>query len=133
MTSVRPIIPQPKSAYCDACGHFKAQHTHFGCQTCRKLLALAKREPSAAPYVTVPYICKQQFRFKLSLNDREQAAKFDNKTQYENRALCAVCFYEWMEHTGYLCPTGDSTFVPAIGGSQAAHRGGLVVGPGGET
>ena len=60
-----------------------------------------------------PPICTLKFEFKLSRHEREQAALAD-KGSYEPMTVCAACDCEWRSHQGYLCPTGDSTFIPVL-------------------
>lgn len=64
--------------------------------------------------------CRHVFDFKLTPAEREQAMKAD-KMAFEQDDLCAQCGLEWMQHSGYLCPSGDSTFVLLFKGT-GAHK-----------
>jgi hypothetical protein len=68
----------------------------------------------------LPKICTRRFQFKLSFTERMQAMAAD-KASFDQKTLCAaigpdgqICNHEWRQHWGYLCPSGDSLFVPVI-------------------
>jgi hypothetical protein len=58
-------------------------------------------------------ICHNQFVFKIPRAEREAAARAD-RGAYPPRTRCAVCYADWEQHMGYLCPSGDSIFVPFV-------------------
>ncbi len=62
-------------------------------------------------------ICTVRFEFKLTEAEREQAEKAD-KGSFERWTMCGVCYYTWEQHSGFLCPSGDSTFVPLLDSKQ---------------
>lgn len=94
---------------CLGCGHPKIRHIQDGlridCIVCVHLL----REDAT---FNRP-VCHVKFNFKLSESEREQAAAA-NKESFDRHIKCAVCLGEWQEHMGYLCPSGDSTFMPLL-------------------
>ena len=61
----------------------------------------------------IPKICTRKFEFHIQGREREQAMLAD-KGSYEPHTVCILCACEWMQHLGYLCPTGDSLFVPLL-------------------
>lgn len=99
---------------CKECAHPPIQHVIDGkTSVCLVCILLARENPSLR-------VCVQRMNFKLSQHEREQAAKADRES-YPAEATCANCFYNWAQHTGYLCPTGDSTFIIFIDAGVDYH------------
>lgn len=93
---------------CNRCGHARIRHVQDGLgSTCLVCLALY-RNPGMAGNV-----CTERMTFKLSQTEREQAARASKET-YPPRTICAVCECEWTQHMGFLCPSGDDTFLPLL-------------------
>ena len=61
----------------------------------------------------VKTICIRSFKFKIPKAEREAAARAD-RGAYPPRTRCAVCYADWEQHMGYLCPSGDSVFIPFV-------------------
>jgi hypothetical protein len=67
-------------------------------------------------------VCHHRFNFQLSEREREIAScvgmgrdkAIALMSEYDRWDKCAVCFEEWQSHLGYLCPSGDSTFVKLV-------------------
>lgn len=101
---------------CDLCGHPPIRHIQDGrswyCLVCESLVRNGVRLNGL-----LATLCTQQMNFKLSEHERAQASIAD-KASYPPRTICAECFYEWEEHMGYLCPSGDSTFIPLLNAGQ---------------
>ena len=99
---------------CEKCQHPPIVHIEGVCVTCFYLVG--------RPEIIVPNkptkVCTQKFHFKLSAAERSQALKAD-KMAYEQQDICAACGQYWMQHAGYLCPTGDSTFVKLFGAGDS--------------
>lgn len=102
---------------CSNCGHLPIHHVQDGLHTtCRACQLLANE--GAIVYGkrwNQSMVCHNRFRFKLSRVEREQAARAD-KGSYPMHTICAQpdCAFEWCQHMGYLCPSGDSTFIPLL-------------------
>lgn len=105
-TEINGVIGQ-----CPLCNHPPIRHEPDGTgATCIVCLWLANQD--IQNHKSTPRkICTLKFEFKLSRAEREQAVKAD-KNAYPQHQECAKCYCEWMAHIGYLCPSGDSTFVP---------------------
>jgi hypothetical protein len=58
-------------------------------------------------------VCTRKFNFKLPLQERIQAASAA-RDSYEPRRVCVNCACTWEQHWGFLCPNGDSVFVPLL-------------------
>lgn len=101
---------------CPVCHHPPIRHVSDGTgATCLVCLWLAEQ---AKLYGKLPVnVCTCRFTFKLSQRERDQAEKA-TKTSYPQMTVCAECGLEWRGHSGYLCPDGDSTFVPLLDSSQ---------------
>ena len=95
-------------AYCE-CGHPRIRHMSDGygwvCQIC---MFLNMQDSS-----TYNNVCTRPQLFKLSQREREQAARAA-KDSYPPHTVCVMCGYEWLQHMGYLCPSGDDTFLPLL-------------------
>lgn len=97
---------------CPLCQHPPIRHVTDGTgTTCVVCLYMAERDRVEARLPRK--VCTLGFQFKLSLREREQAAKAD-KGSYPQGTICIECMCEWRAHEGYLCPTGDSTFLPLL-------------------
>jgi len=92
---------------CLECGHAKIAH------------------PKALGYCTICYtlemaglgsgrVCRQIYVSIFSQDELEQLTHVP-KDSFGQWALCAVCECYWMEHSGALCPSGNSTFKPTVG------------------
>jgi hypothetical protein len=106
-----PVVEvQAVPGQCPVCQHPPIRHVSDGTgTTCIICAFLAAQEPWKVNHK----ICTLKFEFKLSLREREQAEIAD-KGSWPQTQLCAECDCEWRAHHGYLCPTGDSTFVPLL-------------------
>lgn len=92
---------------CPDCHHPPLRHISDGTGvTCLVCNFMAKERGAG-------FVCTRKFEFKLSQREREQAMRADKGT-FPQRTICAECNCEWVMHTGYLCPTGDSTFLPLL-------------------
>lgn len=104
---------------CPVCHHPPIHHRPDGtgatCAVCVFLAEQAVKEMAERGIfqTTVIKICTLKFQFKLSQREREQAEVAD-KASWPPKTVCAECDCLWEAHKGYLCPTGDSTFVPVI-------------------
>jgi hypothetical protein len=98
---------------CPTCGHTPIMHIQDGTTTVCRLCHFLNDQGQLERYTGLRLICMREFKFKLSRVEREQAAKADRET-YKPHTICADCDYEWQQHMGYLCPSGDSTFVPLL-------------------
>jgi hypothetical protein len=94
---------------CTNCGHPPIRHIkdgqHWLCLVC----VIMAREGMKS----INDLCTVPMTFKLSEREREQASKAD-RSSYPPHIVCAVCNYTWESHLGYLCPTGDDTFIPLL-------------------
>jgi hypothetical protein len=112
---------------CPYCQHAPIRHvrdgTGYSCLVCLFLAEQAVMDAAAGRPAFPPPggVCTVGFQFKLSQREREQAASAD-KGSWPPRQVCAACFCEWQQHEGYLCPTGDSTFVPLLDKDQPFLR-----------
>lgn len=106
---------------CPLCHHPPIRHvsdgTGYSCLIC---LFLAAQEP----WRTDHKVCLLKFEFKLSQREREQAEKADHGSWPQNQ-VCAECECDWRAHSGYLCPTGDTTFVPLLDKDLPYIHGGM--------
>ena len=98
---------------CPTCHHAPIRHVEDGlggatCLVCLWIAQEARRNARIEPH-----ICTLKFEFKLSKREREQAERAD-KGSYPQNTTCAECYCAWRAHSGYLCPSGDSTFVPLL-------------------
>lgn len=100
---------------CQACGHAPIMHVQDGLYTVCRVCYLLADEGQLQRMTGRLTICTNQFKFHLPRVEREQAARAD-KDSFPPHTVCAVpdCGFEWQQHMGYLCPSGDSTFVPLI-------------------
>lgn len=104
---MKPEEVEGRMGECPICGHAPIRHVEDGTgATC--LVCLAGRQLGFTQSV-----CTLKFEFKLSKREREQAELAD-KGSYAPRTMCAVCYCYWEAHSGYLCPSGDSTFLPYL-------------------
>lgn len=92
---------------CDLCNHPPIRHIPDGsgwtCLVCQLLVREGIQKQ----------VCTKQQSFKLSASEREQAMRAP-KDSYPEKIVCASCYYTWQQHHGYLCPSGDDTFVPLL-------------------
>lgn len=107
------VIEVPgQSGQCPVCQHPPIRHIEDGTgASCLVCLWLVQRD--IAEGKTPHKVCTLKFEFKLSKREREQAVLAD-KGSYPPMTVCAECWCDWRAHEGYLCPTGDSTFVPDL-------------------
>lgn len=108
-------VPEPVTE-CPVCHHPPIRHVEDGTgASCLVCLYQHHRwiEQGVGPFA--PKICTKKFTFKLSKHEREQAA-IASKESYPQQTICAQpsCGCEWRAHLGYLCPSGDSTFIPDL-------------------
>jgi hypothetical protein len=109
-------IMQGVPGQCPYCHHPPIRHvpdgTGYTCLVCAYTLEQAVLEAARTGSFAhaVPRVCTVGFQFKLPQREREQAATAD-KNSFAPKTVCAVCTCHWEAHQGYLCPTGDSTFV----------------------
>lgn len=105
---------------CPNCGHPPIRHVQDGLRhDCAVCVLLATEAAINNPNGHIPPVCHVRFNFRLSEREREQATvgcnTFEGRVRYMDmhprHAKCAVCFCDWQEHMGYLCPSGDSVFV----------------------
>lgn len=99
---------------CDICKHPPIKHVPDGsgswiCLVCEMLVRTGS--VFYGQMVIVP--CRKQMKFKLTQSEREQAAKADPES-FPSHITCGECGFAWMNHLGYLCPSGDSTFIPML-------------------
>lgn len=100
-------------AECPVCGHPPIHHMEDGPgATCMVCSFMALKAVDLGLKKVMP-ICTRRFPFKLSLAERIQAMAGD-KSSYEQERICAICNCHWKQHWGFLCVTGDSTFVPVL-------------------
>lgn len=131
--SGRVLIPRARegqtmsNSMCPDCGHPPIRHKADGltatCLVCLFILEDQLRnaaDHSDARGINIAKVCTRRFKFRLSEHERVQAMAAD-KQSYPERTVCIAvdadgntCGVEWMAHHGYLCPSGDSTFVPLI-------------------
>jgi hypothetical protein len=92
---------------CSDCGHYKTAHPKaLGfCTVCHHLAAVGM---AAGP------LCRRVYVSIFSQGELEQLTHVA-RDSFDQWAVCAVCACYWMEHTGALCPSGNSTFKPLIG------------------
>jgi len=92
---------------CEDCGHAKLAHPKaLGfCATCHHLTMAG---------VGNDRICR---RIYVSIFGQDEIEKLTRvpRDAFDQWALCAACESYWMEHTGALCPSGNSTFKPVVG------------------
>jgi len=100
----------PPQANCPQCGHIKIQHSPDGLGFSCAICLFLEREKQPLPGGKV---CTMKFKFKLSQSEVEQAKKAD-KESFPPRTICAICNFTWQQHMGFLCPTGDDTFLPLL-------------------
>ena len=104
---------------CPVCHHPPIRHVPDGtgitCLVCQLMAHEAINAVLAgSPYtIRIPKICTLKFEFKLSQREREQAMAA-SKDAHPARTICAECNCAWEAHAGWLCPTGDSTFMPLV-------------------
>lgn len=99
---------QGKIGECPMCGHAPIMHegesgNEGECQICKFLMIQGK----------VAIVCNMRFQFKLTWAERHYAMKGD-KNSFPMHTVCAECAFEWCQHKGFLCPSGDSTFLPLL-------------------
>jgi hypothetical protein len=98
---------------CPVCHHPPIQHIEDGARATCLICSFLAMKSAEYGHAKIPHICTRKFQFKLSLAERTQAMAA-SKASFEQKQLCAVCNCEWRQHWGYLCPSGDSLFVPVI-------------------
>lgn len=107
MSEARIVEVPGVAGQCPICYHPPIRHIEDGTgHTCLVCLYLASSGNTNK-------ICTLKFEFKLSTREMEQA-RIADKGSYPPRTVCAECYCTWESHEGYLCPTGDSTFVPDL-------------------
>jgi hypothetical protein len=113
----RSVTVEGVVGQCPVCHHPPIQHKPDGtgttCVVCAFMLEESLVQALRGNVVRVPRVCTLKFEFKLSQREREQAALAD-KESYPPKTVCVECDCAWEAHQGYLCPTGDSTFVPLL-------------------
>jgi hypothetical protein len=102
------IIVNGKLGECPMCGHAPIMHdgetgNEGECRICKFLVGQGQTKK----------VCNMRFQFKLSYEERYQASKA-SKDSYPMHTVCTECGFEWCQHRGYLCPSGDSTFLPLL-------------------
>lgn len=108
---------------CDLCLHPKIRHIKDGSgSTCIVCTWIVEQKKKGQPVVGMggpPHggTCTRRFTFMLNQAEREQAQKAP-KDSFEPWIMCAVCYYNWQQHEGFLCPSGDSTFIPLLDNQQ---------------
>ncbi len=92
---------------CPDCGHAKLAHVKaLGfCTSCYYMDAAGVGTGRLCRRVYVPLYSQDEIE-KLTRVPRDSFGQWD---------VCAVCEAYWMEHTGALCPSGNSTFKPVVG------------------
>jgi hypothetical protein len=101
------VIRNPSS--CPECGHPPVFHE----KTLRGSYCIICVYAQAQ--VPIIKVCKQEFKFNLSPQEREQATKACRDAYPQGFiSMCANCGSYWEQHHGFLCPTGDSIFVLLI-------------------
>lgn len=117
MPASRAIDVPGIAGQCPVCYHPPIQHMPDGtgstCIVCQFYATEMIHQAMAGHVVMIPKVCTLKFNFKLSQREREQAAIADKKS-YPAKTMCTECDCLWEGHKGYLCPTGDSTFVPLL-------------------
>jgi hypothetical protein len=93
---------------CETCGHAPILHVPDG--PCLGCIGQAGMQDKLTESTQV---CTKRFTFQLSQREREQAIKAD-KESYPQWTVCVMCGAWWCQHKGYLCVTGDSTFLPYL-------------------
>lgn len=102
------LIQTSKSiaVHCDHCSHWKTRHVpSFGCIICSFEIKQGMRDPKK--------MCMNWFASRLSQREIAQAVAADKKA-YERSTRCASCLEIWLSHEGFLCPNGETLFVPLI-------------------
>jgi hypothetical protein len=109
------ILVKGRAGVCPQCGDAPIQHIGdgYGGHTCLTCIARANLRKQGNILPGYSGICTMGFGFKLSLREREQASRA-SKDAYPMHTVCIECGMEWCQHTGYLCPSGDSTFIPLL-------------------
>lgn len=97
---------------CPTCGHAPVLHVPdgLGSATC---VACVMLRSSGNQDTAFTGICTEKFVFKLTRSEMEQAM-VASKDSYPQRTECIECGMDWLMHKGYLCPDGNSTFVPLV-------------------
>jgi len=117
MAQAKYVDIQGVAGQCPVCHHPPIQHKPDGmgvsCLVCVFMAERAVEDAVNGYVVNIPKVCTLKFEFKLSQREREQAVLAD-KGSYPPKTVCAECDTTWEAHMGYLCPTGDSTFVPLL-------------------
>ena len=99
---------------CDICHHPPIHHIpddsgSWICLVCEMLV----RTGSVIEGKLVVSACRKQMNFKLSQDERDQAAKAP-RDSFPPHIVCGSCFFTFEQHRGFLCPTGDDTFIPLL-------------------
>jgi hypothetical protein len=114
---MKQVLIEGVTGQCPLCHHPPIRHVPDGsghtCVVCQFLAQQTLENALRGLPVHPVTICTAGFKFKLSQREREQAAVAD-KNSYPAKTVCAECDCTWESHMGYLCPTGDSTFVPLL-------------------
>jgi hypothetical protein len=105
---------------CPKCHHPPLRHVPDGlgttCLVCLwELQELIKRSAHGllSGQERVPRVCTQRFEFTIQGREREQAMRA-YKEAFEPHTVCIQCACDWQQHMGYLCPSGDTLFVPLL-------------------
>lgn len=95
------------TVHCPTCGHFRTRHIKGeGCLICA--FEIVKGWRKGLP-------CMEFFKSRLSQLEIDQA-RAASKDAFAGTTRCATCLEIWWSHDGYLCPNGETVFVPLIGG-----------------
>lgn len=120
MQTLKSNFDPRNPAECPACHHPPISHVEDGtgitCMGCYAMgLLQAANEPDNDKQV---FVCTKKFTFRLSKHEREQAARAPKDTFPGGvdgfGPECIECGAWWAQHTGMLCVTGDSTFIPLL-------------------
>lgn len=104
-------------AACEKCGHVPIRHIEGTCLVC--LFLNEQIKAGAIVHRKYAGICTERFTFHLSEQERTQA-KMASPDAYKQDDICSNCGQYWVMHEGYLCPSGDSTFILLFkGGTEA--------------
>lgn len=107
---------------CGECGHWRSAHILGACALCALAgIAIARKEKPSLPVQLLDrfrrlgaaaFDCRERFP-TLPARIMEQARLAD-KGSYHEEMPCKECGQPWMVHTGYLCPSMLTLFVPAL-------------------
>jgi hypothetical protein len=104
--------------HCPDCHHPPLRHVPDGlgatCIVCAWEMQEAFKRLANGDDAKMPQrICTRRFTFRIQGKEREQAMMAD-KNSWAAHDVCIECGCEWMQHFGWLCPTGDTLFVKLI-------------------